>query len=53
MSYSEFIIKKCVIMRKGDKNNNDNDKIIMLMMIIIYRNEFCIDFGKLVYVDEY
>lgn len=38
-------------MRKGDKNNND--KIIMLIMIIIYRNEFCIDFGKLVYVDEY
>lgn len=37
-------------MRKGDKNNNDNDKIIM---IIIYRNEFCINFGKLVYVDEY
>lgn len=40
-------------MRKGDKNNNDNDKIIMLIMIIIYRNEFCINFGKLVYVDEY
>lgn len=50
MSNSEFIINKCVIMRKGDKNNNDNDKIIMLIMIII---EFCIDFGKLVYVDEY
>lgn len=38
-------------MRKGDKNNND--KIIMLILIIIYRNEFCIDFGKLVHVDEH
>lgn len=40
-------------MRKGDKNNNDNDKITMLIMIIIYRNEFCIDFGELVHVDEH
>lgn len=35
-------------MRKGDKNNNNNDNNDNNL-----QNEFCIDFGKMVHVDEH